>query len=206
VSTPITRFLPLNLCDSTLSRRNTGTPRVVRIRVRHKTFGVDLEARQFNYLYRNYRAAVFAVAKGIVLDDGLAEDITQEVFVRLNREENVEYPYAWLRRVARRLALNGERDRKRRAEILQENDAGWLDEPEASVAEALAAYDLSEKLREEVSTWPEEFHETAYRLLRGDRPNEIQEALKLNSGTVSSRIHRIRKRFEIFLESQKQGA
>jgi RNA polymerase sigma-70 factor (ECF subfamily) len=167
---------------------------------------VDLEARQFNYLYRNYRAAVFAVAKGIVLDDGLAEDITQEVFVRLNREENVEYPYAWLRRVARRLALNGERDRKRRAEILQENDTGWLDEPEASVAEALVAYDIAQKLREEVSTWPEEFRETAYRLLRGERPNEIQEALKLNSGTVSSRIHRIRKRFEIFLESQKQGA
>jgi RNA polymerase sigma factor (sigma-70 family) len=147
---------------------------------------------------------VFAIARGIVADEGLAEDITQEVFFRLSREAVVEYPCAWLRRVTRRLALNWARDRRRRAELLHENDTVWLDEEESSVVDAIIARDLRETLLTESRTWPVEFHETARRMLLGERPTEIQEALGLTSGTVSSRVHRIRKRFEAFLDSEKE--
>lgn len=163
-----------------------------------------MNTSEFSRLYRNYRGMVFSIARGVIADDALAEDVAQEVFLRLSREEQVAYPCSWLRRVTRRLALNWARDRKRRAELLHESDGVWLDEAEFSVVEVLIGQDLHQRLLAESQTWPAEFRETARRMLLGERPTEIQEALRLNSGTVSSRVHRIRKRFEFFLALQKQ--
>ena len=163
-----------------------------------------MESKQFMALYHAHRSMVFSVAKGVVGDEGLAEDVTQEVFVRLDRAENVEFPYAWLRRVTRRLALNWERDRRRRLELLQEREGAPWEPEEIDVLGLLVSRELTEALRSEVDTWPEEFREIALRLMSGDRPNEIQRDMNLPSGTVSSRIHRIRKRFELFLDFQKQ--
>jgi DNA-directed RNA polymerase specialized sigma24 family protein len=139
-----------------------------------------------------------------VQDDGLADDIAQEVFVRLNRLDRVDYPYAWLRRVTHRLALNWERDRKRRSEILDTMEFGWAYGNEHTVVEELVAHDMVQWIELEIETWPVEFRETARMLIRGAKPADIQEALKLNSGTVSSRIHRIRKRLDGFFVFQKQ--
>ena len=159
---------------------------------------------EFARLYRSYQGMVLTIARGIVGEESLAEDITQEVFFRLSRERDLEYPCAWLRRVTRRLALNWARDRRRRAELLHDREVAWWDEEESSAVEEIIARDLHEALLAEVSTWPDEFHETARRMLRGERPTEIQEALRLTSGTVSSRVHRIRNRFTAFLDSQKE--
>lgn len=163
-----------------------------------------MNAAEFARLYRSFRGMVFSIARGVVADEALAEDVAQEVFFRLSLERQVEYPSAWLRRVTRRLALNWARDRRRRAELLQEHETTWLDEEESSVVDVLIARDLQGLLLAESQTWPSEFQETARRMLLGERPTEIQEALKLTSGTVSSRVFRIRKRFEFFLAAQKQ--
>lgn len=163
-----------------------------------------MNTTEFARLYRSYRGMVLSIARGVVADECLAEDVTQEVFFRLSREASVAYPCAWLRRVTKRLALNWARDRRRRAELLHEGDSLWLDEEEASAVEVLIGQDLHDRLLAESKTWPEEFHATAARMLSGERPSEIQEALGLTSGTVSSRVHRIRKRFESFLDSQKE--
>lgn len=165
---------------------------------------MHLESKQFMALYRAHRSMVFSVAKGVVGDEGIAEDVTQEVFVRLDRSDNVEFPYAWLRRVTRRLALNWERDRRRRVELMNERDGAPWQPEEIDVLGLLVSRELTDALRSEVATWPEEFQEIALRLMRGDKPHEIQRDLNLPSGTVSSRIHRIRKRFELFFDFQKQ--
>jgi DNA-directed RNA polymerase specialized sigma24 family protein len=118
--------------------------------------------------------------------------------------DRVDYPYAWLRRVTHRLALNWERDRKRRSEILDTMEFGWAYGNEHTVVEELVAHDMVQWIELEIETWPVEFRETARMLIRGAKPADIQEALKLNSGTVSSRIHRIRKRLDGFFVFQKQ--
>ncbi len=197
----------MNALHSTQSGTNTRFPRVVTIPTLDlRCLGVGLESQQFTILYEKYRSVVHTIAKGVVHDDGLADDITQEVFVRLNRMERVDHPYAWLRRVTFRLALNWERDRKRRSEILDNTELEWLEGHENTVVEELVAHDMVQRLEMEIETWPVEFHETARMLVHGAKPNEIQEALKLNSGTVSSRIHRIRKRLVGFFIFQKQDA
>ncbi len=190
---------------STRSGANTRFQGVVTIPVVvSRCLGVGLDSRQFSTLYEKYRSVVHTIAKGVVQDDGLADDIAQEVFVRLHKMDRVDYPYAWLRRVTRRLALNWKRDRKRRSEILDNTGLDWLDGYEGTVVEELVAHDMVQWVETEIETWPVEFRETALMLVRGAKPNEIQEALKLNSGTVSSRIHRIRKRLEGFFIFEKQ--
>ena len=196
----------MNARHSTQSGTNTRFPGVVPIPIRESSCsGVGLDLKQFTLLYEKYRSVVHTIAKSVVQDDGLADDITQEVFVRLNRMDRVDYPYAWLRRVTLRLALNWERDRKRRSEILDNTELEWPDGYESTVVEELVAHDMVQWIETEIETWPVEFQETARMLVRGAKPRDIQEALKLNSGTVSSRIHRIRKRLDGFFIFSETG-
>jgi RNA polymerase sigma-70 factor (ECF subfamily) len=155
---------------------------------------------RFSKLYRSYRGMVWSLVRNILQDDNLAEDVTQETFWRMHQMDDIEHPYSWLRKVAQHLALNWVRDAKRRAEIIQANpNSIELRHPD-SILDVLIAEDLKSILAEEILEWPEEFHETAQRLIAGNRPHEIQEQLNLTLGTTSSRIHRIRKRFKTFLE------
>src|SRR5579862_584615 len=76
----------------------------------------------FELLLRKYRTPLFNFLYRMVRDTGLAEDLAQEVFLRVYRAREQYAPSAkfttWMFRIATNLALNSVRDnRHRQAEI-----------------------------------------------------------------------------------------
>lgn len=71
----------------------------------------------FTALFEKYRRLVFAYARGILRDDGLAEDCVQEVFLELVRKaETIDIGRGvkgWLFRVARNRSIDVLRKRSR---------------------------------------------------------------------------------------------
>lgn len=79
------------------------------------TKGLDVEA-----LYRRYGAMVLRRCRFLLKDEGEAEDVAQEVFVRLIRsQERISdaYPSSLLYRIATNLSLNRLRDRGRHVDL-----------------------------------------------------------------------------------------
>jgi RNA polymerase sigma-70 factor (ECF subfamily) len=81
--------------------------------------GVDQSVR-VSTLYRKYGPAIFSRCRRLLKDDALAEDATQEVFVRvLNHIDSAPddaAALAWIYRISTNYCLNQIRDRSRQAE------------------------------------------------------------------------------------------
>jgi RNA polymerase sigma-70 factor (ECF subfamily) len=77
----------------------------------------DIAGRDFDEIYRKLFPTLFRVAYRICLDQGLAEDICQEAFMRYLRRPtplpDLDQTKYWLLRVVRNLSLNVEKRRKR---------------------------------------------------------------------------------------------
>ena len=107
-------------------------------------------------LYDRYQRAVYTLCARVTRDSGAAEEVTQEVFVRLWRgaasfEAARGRVSAWLLRIAHNLALNEVRRRQSRPAIAY--DADWSLES-ASVADADREGDpaMAVWLREQATT------------------------------------------------------
>lgn len=76
----------------------------------------DGDAASFEVLLRRYRLPLVSFFRRMVRDQGLAEDLAQEVFLRVYKSRERYQPEArfttWLYRIATNLALNAIRDRK----------------------------------------------------------------------------------------------
>lgn len=76
----------------------------------------DGDASSFDELLRRYRAPLISFFVRMVRDAALAEDLAQEVFLRVYRSRERYRPDArfttWLYRIATNLALNALRDRR----------------------------------------------------------------------------------------------
>lgn len=153
----------------------------------------------FDELYERYATDVLRVSYYYLKDRQKAEDVTQEVFVRLltNRPELTPgHEKAWLFKVA----LNKCRDYWRGA---------WfrntvLGHPAMEIFPApdeIEGIAQSETLARAVADLPTEFREVVLlHYYQGFGVTEIAGILNIAEGTVSSRLSRARKRLEKLLE------
>jgi RNA polymerase sigma factor (sigma-70 family) len=84
-----------------------------------KIFGIlrkkQLKEEEFQLNYEKYYPVVYKQLYYLLGSNELAEDITQEVFIRYyNAKEEIEFVGAWLSKVATNLAFNHIRGEKRR--------------------------------------------------------------------------------------------
>ena len=107
----------------------------------------DVEA--LGALYDRYQRVVFSLCVRVTRDAGAAEEVMQEVFVRLWRGAGGFEPArgrvgAWLLRIAHNLALNEVRRRKSRPVIAYDADWGLesarIADPDSSGDPAMAAW------------------------------------------------------------------
>ena len=145
-------------------------------------------------LYREYGRLVYAVAYRVLGRRELAEDATQQTFVRAwqaaDRLDVARDPGAWLATIAKRTAIDVARYEGRRT-------AGALDEVNASEpamvssAPDLAALDAIWRVRGAIDDLPND-EATVVRLqhLEGMTHAEIADRLGIALGTVKSRSHR----------------
>ena len=164
--------------------------------------GGDLFA--FEEVVRRYQRRVYATALRIVRRHDLADDVTQETFLRAHRALGTydrERPFGpWVCRIAANLAINHVRSPEAREEGLE----GVLDAAPAPAGASPLSAVLEEEARsvlaEAVGRLPPD--QRAVFVLRAyDELSyaEIAEALGLSIGTVMSRLSRAREKLRAAL-------
>lgn len=153
----------------------------------------------FDEAFTLHHRTVFRAARSVVRDSGLAEDVTQEVFLRLHRNlesiDNQEMLRPWLIRVALNVAKNTLRT-KFRANTREENyvkeneDAGIVSvETDFEQREALDAVNRTlNKIKEPLRS-------CLILKQQGLSYREIAESLSLNESSIGQFVARGRKEF-----------
>jgi RNA polymerase sigma-70 factor (ECF subfamily) len=144
----------------------------------------------FEQLVRRYQADVWRLAFHLVHDDGMADDVTQDAFVRafrFLRRYRAEAKFStWLFTIARNCAMDElrratrRRRTKRRAEV---------------EADAVAAdHNISIEIKEAVAALPLDLREPVVLIdMLGLPYREVARMLRVPEGTVKSRVHRARE-------------
>lgn len=148
-------------------------------------------------LYRTYGPIIYARCRKLLADAALAEDATQETFVRVHRHldkaPDSREALAWIYRIATNYCLNEIRDRKRRAEP-------QADGPEvatADLAAALADRDLVARL---IARCPEKLRVVAWlHYVDGMDQGEVAAVLDISRRTVVNRLGDFHERAQAFL-------
>ncbi|MDW7981644.1 MAG: RNA polymerase sigma factor [Thermomicrobium sp.] len=156
----------------------------------------------FSELVRRYRRLVFAVAYRLLGDPYLAEDVTQEAFVRayvaLDRFRGASFR-AWVLRIAHNAALDHLRaaSRHRHVPLEQAPDQPEPFGPPAALEYGGAAAALEAAL---AALPPDQRAVVLLADVEGLPYEEIAEVLQVPLGTVKSRLARARVRLRSLLE------
>lgn len=153
----------------------------------------------FDEAFTLHHRTVFRTARAVVQDAGLAEDITQEVFIRLYKNmdaiKNEEMLRPWLIRVALNLAKNALRGNLR-ATVREDNYVKETDEVFGVDPEM--EYERQQQVKE-VRTALEQIREPLRSCLilkqQGLSYKEIAESLSINETSVGTFVARARKEF-----------
>ena len=169
------------------------------------------DAASLDELLRRYRTPLVKYFCRLVRDQALAEDLTQDVFLRVYNARHRYRPDArfttWLYRIATNLALNAIRDAKGRQQQ-DVNDCGQDGEtpfefvdPRASVEQELIETDRGRMIREAIESLPEnqrtavilhKYQDVDYR--------QIAKVLKVSESAVKSLLFRAYETLRVRLE------
>lgn len=131
-----------------------------------------------------------------VRDAALADDLLQEVFVRVHvhlaRLRAPERVAPWLYRIARNLAVDHLRRRTVHADPVAETVV-WLEDPEPSPEAVLAGW-----MMDQVSRFPAPYRDALMRVdAYGQRTVDVARVLGLSAPGVKSRVQRARRRLAL---------
>ena len=152
----------------------------------------------FTELYRRYRTRALQIARRIVGDADDAEDVVQDVFIRLaqrpTRFDGRASHGTWLHRIIVNGSINWLRARRRRERLQHEPEETASPEAQAVGGQMQRHFEealqrLSEQQRQVLML----------RELRGYSYPEIASLLGVPEGTVKSALHRGRQRAQVLL-------
>jgi len=176
---------------------------------------VELEAFQrrdpvgVRALYRVYGRLVYAVAYRVLGTHDLAEEATQQTFVRAwqaaDRIDVDRDPAAWLATISKRSAIDLYRREARRPKVALA-DVSADDPSLVTLPPDLGALDAVWHVRRAIDELPPD-EATVVRLhhLDGLTQHEIAEHLGLALGTVKSRSHRAHQRLASILSHLREA-
>jgi RNA polymerase sigma-70 factor (ECF subfamily) len=159
----------------------------------------------FDEAFTLHHRAVFRTARALVHDAGLAEDVTQEVFLKLysnmNSTPGEELLRAWLLRVTMNVARNTLRGQSRATAREDEyakmaEQTGWF--TAAAPEEEYERQSEIEEARRALNKVKEPMRSALLLKQQGLSYREIAHALQLNETNVGSLIARGRKEFVRF--------
>lgn len=176
------------------------------------------DVESFEVLLKRHRVPLLGYFFRMVRDQALAEDLTQEVFLRVYQARERYQPEArfttWLYRIATNLALNAIRDR--RCEpltfVVPESDDGQTPPLERvadgrpTAEQQMLESDRERTIREAIESLPErqraavilhKYQEVDYR--------QIAQVLKVSESAVKSLLFRAYESLRVRLEPLMQG-
>src|SRR5712671_1172828 len=153
---------------------------------------------------RDHSARVYRLAYRLTGNVPDAEDLTQEVFVRVFRSLSSYTPgtfEGWLHRITTNLFLDMARRRQRiRFEGLGEDAAGRLSGDEPTPAQAFDARHLDGDVQQALAALAPEYRAAVVLCdIEGLSYEEVASTLGVKLGTVRSRIHRGRAQLRVAL-------
>ena len=161
-------------------------------------------------IVRTHSARVYRLAYRLTGNPHDAEDLTQEVFVRVFRSLSSYTPgtfEGWLHRITTNLFLDSARRRQRiRFEGLADEMAHRLAGSEPSPAQAFDDSHLDDDVQAALKALPPEYRAAVVLCdIEGFSYEEIAATLGVKLGTVRSRIHRGRAQLRSALEHRRPG-
>jgi len=155
----------------------------------------QLELPSWEEIVRAHSARVYRLAYRLTGNQHDAEDLTQEVFVRVFRSLSSYTPgtfEGWLHRITTNLFLDGARRKQRiRFEGLGDDVAQRLPGTELSPAQAWDARHLDSDIQAALRALPPDYRAAVVLCdIEGFSYEEIAATLGVKLGTVRSRIHR----------------
>ena len=153
----------------------------------------------FDEAFTLHHRTVYRTARSVVRDDYLAEDVTQEVFLRLyNHLDSIkdeEMLRPWLIRVALNVARNTIRGNIR-ANTREENYVKEWDETSAATVETdLERREQAKEIHRALSLIKEPLRSCLVLKQQGLSYKEIAESLALNETSIGTFIARARQEF-----------
>ncbi|TNY37890.1 RNA polymerase sigma factor SigE [Thermomonospora catenispora] len=191
--------------DPSLRRSYPGTG-TVGVTISHQQRGVSVSAGSMAWtppsweeIVREHSARVFRLAYRLTGNRYDAEDLTQDVFVRVFRSLSSYTPgtfEGWLHRITTNLFLDRARRRQRiRMDALPEDAADRLHGREPGPAQIYEERHLDGDVQAALTALPPEYRAAVVLCdIEGLSYEEIAATLGVNLGTVRSRIHRGRAR------------
>jgi RNA polymerase sigma-70 factor (ECF subfamily) len=175
---------------------------------------LDGETRSFDALVERYQTRLLNFVYRIVGDRERAEDLVQEVFVRvyrhLGRFDRSKKFSTWIYTIASNLAKNELRNRSRNPLVLFTSmTKGWEDEerplefedPSSRPDDLFRKRHVRELVESSVAQLPSHHREVfMLREIEGRSYEEIAEITHCNLGTVKSRLNRARNSFAEIIE------
>ncbi len=161
----------------------------------------------FERLVPAYRRRVFGLAFSILRDRAAAEDLAQEVFVKLwqalPRYDGRAKLSTWIYAITRNAAVSALRARRR---TLSMSEAAVLEEVESIAAEPGPAGGDRE-LRRRIESLPEKQRQAITLYYLDERPvEEVAEMMGLPANTVKTHLHRARATLAAALAGAGEGA
>jgi RNA polymerase sigma factor (sigma-70 family) len=162
----------------------------------------------WDQVVRDHSARVYRLAYRLTGNVPDAEDLTQEVFVRVFRSLPTYTPgtfEGWLHRITTNLFLDMARRRQRiRFEGLGEEAAGRLSGDEPTPAQAFDARHLDDDVQRAIAALAPEYRAAVVLCdIEGLSYEEVAATLGVKLGTVRSRIHRGRAQLRVALEHRR---
>ena len=151
-------------------------------------------------LFERHRDYVFRLAWGFVGQQELAEDVTQEVFLRLARARDRAHPRAQFRTWLYQVTLNTSRELRRKKKEINLEESSDLDHhstptapPDERLLDLERALDqLSERQREAL----------ILRYFEGLSTRETADVMGCRQGTLKSHLHRAVELLRSFMGSK----
>jgi RNA polymerase sigma-70 factor (ECF subfamily) len=159
-------------------------------------------------LVRQHSSRVYRLAYRLTGNPHDAEDLTQEVFVRVFRSLSSYTPgtfEGWLHRITTNLFLDMARRRQRiRFEGLGDQAVGLLRDDEPTPAQAFDARHLDTDVQQALEALAPEYRAAVVLCdIEGLSYEEIAATLGVKLGTVRSRIHRGRAQLRAALDHRR---
>jgi RNA polymerase sigma factor (sigma-70 family) len=160
------------------------------------------EKIEFNEAFTLHHRTVFRAARSVVQDSGLAEDVTQEVFLRLYNNldsiNDAEMLRPWLIRVAINVARNTVRTNIR-ANTRDENYVKeTFDETVCSIEKSFEEQEQMTEVSRALGKIKEPLRSCLILKQQGLSYKEIAESLSLNETSIGTFVARARKEFVRF--------
>lgn len=161
-------------------------------------------------LMRTYGNDVLRMAYSYVKDYDTAEDMFQEVFIKVNAKLDSFRGESSVKTWLLRITVNTCKDYlksayKQRVTMLEEEEEEKLAAPD--MLEKIEKKQDAEQIRKALLKLPEKYREVLVCLYFEERSvAETARVLALSEGTVKSRLSRARERFRGILEAEKGGA